>query len=109
MKILVAMDGSEQSRKAVNEAAKIASGFSDVEVHLLNVYESSSLPMYGEDVSVKVREEFKELQTKMKQNPEVNEYMQAQQQFNQILQRVNETISSKLGVQGGCSPGSGCC
>ncbi len=60
MKMLVCTDGSEHGQKAVNEAARIAADMKKAEVTILNVYEGSPLPMYGEDVSSKIREEFRE-------------------------------------------------
>lgn len=60
MKMLVCTDGSEQSEKAVQEASKLAKAIAGVKVVLLNIYEGSPLPMYGEDVSTMVRDEFKE-------------------------------------------------
>jgi nucleotide-binding universal stress UspA family protein len=49
MKILVCTDGSEQSRKAVEEAAKIAGGCNVDEVSVIHVHqETSYLPVGGE-------------------------------------------------------------
>ena len=49
MKMLVAVDGSKQSEKAMEEAAKIAGGCSADQVSLIHVYEKSfNMPMWGE-------------------------------------------------------------
>lgn len=47
MKMLVCIDGSESSQKAVKEAARIAENLKEVEINILNVYEESPLPAYG--------------------------------------------------------------
>lgn len=48
MKMLVCTDGSEESRKAVQEAVRIADNLKEVEVTLLFVHEIVTVPLRGE-------------------------------------------------------------
>ncbi len=51
----------------------------------------------GKPVSEKQQKEIQAVQTKMQGNEKVKAFMQAQQQFNQVMQTVNQTISSVMG------------
>ena len=51
MKMLVCTDGSEESRKAVREAVRIADNLKEVEVTLLFVHEIVTVPLRGEKFS----------------------------------------------------------
>lgn len=53
MKMLVCADGSEVSRKAVKEAAKIAANFKEIEVCILNVQREPSLPLHSDEVEMR--------------------------------------------------------
>lgn len=50
----------------------------------------------GKPVSDKQQNEIKAIQTKMQGNSKVKKFMEAQQQFNQVMQTVNQTISSVM-------------
>ncbi len=52
----------------------------------------------GKPVSEKQQKEIQAVQTKMQGNDKVKAFMQAQQQFNQVMQTVNQTISSVMGA-----------
>lgn len=70
MKILVCTDGSEQSLKAVKEAAGIAKRFEDAEVAVIHVYESKlAFPFWGEGYSITAEdlERFKAMDKKEKE------------------------------------------
>lgn len=65
MKILVGTDGSEQSFKAIEEAAKIAAAFDDAEITVVNVDEViPDIPYYSE-------ESLKEMEARNKAEREV--------------------------------------
>ena len=53
MKMLVCTDGSDVSRKAIEEAARIAANSKDVEVFVLNVQPEVSLPLHSDEVEMK--------------------------------------------------------
>ena len=55
----------------------------------------------GKPVSEKQQKEIQNIQAKMQENNKVKEFMQAQQQFNQVMQTVNQTISSVMGAEDG--------
>lgn len=48
MKILVCVDGSAQSQKALAEAAAIAKGYNVDEVSVIHVHENQRVALYGE-------------------------------------------------------------
>ncbi|MFW6022943.1 MAG: YlbF family regulator [Halanaerobiaceae bacterium] len=50
----------------------------------------------GQAISEKQQKEIQAVHAQMQGNEKVKEYMQAQQQFNQIMQTVNQTISSVM-------------
>jgi len=53
MKMLVCADGSEVSRKAIKEAARIAANFKEIEVCILNVQREMSLPLHTDEVEMR--------------------------------------------------------
>ncbi len=53
MKMLVCADGSEVSRKAIKEAARIAANFKEIEVCILNVQREASLPLHTDEVEMR--------------------------------------------------------
>ncbi len=73
MKILVCTDGSQQSFKAIEEAAKIAGGCNADEVSVIHVYERSlQMPAWGEGYQVTSEdiERFKGLEAENRQERE---------------------------------------
>ncbi len=67
MKMLVCTDGSEQSLKAVREAARIAENLKEVEVTVLTIHETWHTPMhglYGESIPEEVQTRYEGLRAK---------------------------------------------
>lgn len=60
MKILVCVDGSPQSMKAVVKAVEIASGCQINEVTLINVFEKYPFPIFKDDGGHQIEDEMKE-------------------------------------------------
>lgn len=73
MKILVCVDGSEQSQRVLEEASKIAEGYNPEEVAIIHVYRSQTSSPYffagfGEHVPLQVDlEQIKNLEEKEKE------------------------------------------
>ena len=53
MKMLVCADGSEESRKAIKEAARIAADSKEIDVYILNVQREASLPLHSDEVEMR--------------------------------------------------------
>lgn len=60
MKMLVCTDGSEQSKKALQEACRFAHNFKNVEVTILTVYQVTYVPLegaYGGNMSAEIHDQ----------------------------------------------------
>ena len=85
MKILVCTDGSEQSLKAMEEAAVIAQGCEVADIVVLHVYESRlAFPFWGEGYSITADDlkRFKEMDAKEKEKKK-EVLMEAEEFFRQ--------------------------
>lgn len=68
------------------------------------------MTMNGQEATDEVREELTALQTKMQENEDIKNFMDAQNKFNQVMQTVNQVISAALaGEEGGCGSHAGGC
>ncbi|MFW5998270.1 MAG: YlbF family regulator [Halanaerobiaceae bacterium] len=70
--------------------------------NLLNEYQSTQQRLQmaqsnGQNISSQQQKKFQNLQTKMQSNSEIKNFMEKQQEFNKVMQEVNQTISSYLG------------
>ncbi|MDA8236064.1 MAG: YlbF family regulator [Clostridia bacterium] len=66
----------------------------------------------GEEPDEGLKKQAKGIEEKMKGNPNIASYIDAQQEFESLLQSVNTVISNAIsGEEGGCGPGcgGGCC
>ncbi len=52
--------------------------------------------MNGQEIDQSQQKKIQNLKAKMQQNPEIKDFLQAQQNFNQIMEDVNEIISNAL-------------
>ncbi|MEC9489294.1 MAG: YlbF family regulator [Halanaerobium sp.] len=52
--------------------------------------------MNGKQVSPDLQNEIRGIQSRMQNNDKIKEYMEAQQNFNKVMQTVNQVISNKL-------------
>ncbi|MBM7624115.1 YlbF family regulator [Sporohalobacter salinus] len=65
----------------------------------------------GQEVTQEQQQEIQSIQAKMQENEKIKEFMEAQQNFNKIMQTVNQVITSALQGEeeaaadqcGGCS------
>ena len=49
-------------------------------------------------VNRELQQEVQNIQKKMLQNEKLKEYLQAQKEFNQVMQKVNQEIASVIGI-----------
>ena len=52
--------------------------------------------MNGQEIDSQQQKKIQNLKAKMQQNPEIKEFINAQQEFNQMMENVNEIISSSI-------------
>lgn len=52
--------------------------------------------MNGQEIDQSQQKKIQNLKAKMQQNPEIKDFLQAQQEFNQVMEDVNEIISNAL-------------
>ncbi len=92
------MDSSEYSEMKETEQAIYQD---ETAKNLLNDFQSKQQRLQmaqtnGQQVTQKQQQELQALQAKMQNNEKIKEFMEAQQQFNQVMQTVNQTISNVL-------------
>ena len=68
---------------------------------LLNEFESTQKRLQmahanGKQINEKQQKDFQSIQSKMQQNEKIKEFMEAQQNFNKIMQTVNKVITDAL-------------
>ncbi len=108
MKILVCVDGSEQSRRVVKEALKIVQGCQPEQVLIIHVYPPprSSLPLaegeiYSQESLAYLREQFSELEKKEREKREeilteaMEEFKNSGQEADTVIEvgHPSETIT----------------
>lgn len=74
--------------------------------------EMHKLHHQGGEITAEMQEEVQNLQQQLEENEIVKKYLDAQQEFNQLMEKVNQTLSEKIyGPQDDCGPncGGGCC
>ncbi len=74
--------------------------------------EMHKLHHQGGEITAEMQEEVQDLQQQLEENEIVKKYLDAQQEFNQLMEKVNQTLSEKIyGPQDGCGSdcGGGCC
>ncbi len=52
--------------------------------------------MNGQEIDQSQKKKIQNLKAKMQQNPKIKDFLSAQQEFNEIMEDVNEIISSTL-------------
>jgi cell fate (sporulation/competence/biofilm development) regulator YlbF (YheA/YmcA/DUF963 family) len=72
------------------------------------------LRLRGMEPSPEQQEAFGSVRARMQQNPLISGFLQAQENFDQVLRQINQILNQAISGSGGCSPdkcsgcGSGC-
>lgn len=65
--------------------------------------------MNGKGVSEDMQKEIQALQAQMQENAKIKQFMEKQQDFNQIMQQVNDVLTTAMqGEEEGCAEGDSC-
>lgn len=66
--------------------------------------------MNGQQASQEQQQELQSLQAKMQENAKIKKFMEAQEEFNKVMETVNQVISSAIqGDEEGAEPQQGGC
>ncbi len=93
---------AEQEVEADEEAKQILADFQAAQQEIHQAHE------LNEEIPTELKRRLKELKQKMQQNDKINAYMKAQQEFNQIMEQVNDTVFSVLDLETSEDCGHGC-